>query len=682
MQGALKDLKSIVSCKISRKFALYTVGISTLVAFLISSIFIYKNYHDGVESLREELAQVEQSIKNSLALNLWQMNPGALNIIVDDLLLDKDIVYIHLVDEKGKTLIKKGTKPTRYDIKHHFPLYYSPPGVDEEVYLGELNYIASKEELYKNLKRTILGVTAAIFVFFLFFTLAILFIYWNSTVKHLLAIREYTNKIRLGGYNGNAGNLELQRYRRHSRHKKDELDELVHTINEMRHEVIAQYTRIEYQSLHDELTGLPNRRMINQLIANTIAQCRETNGYGALLSVDLDNFKLLNESIGHTAGDRILCEIAQRLLAISQNELQPGRISGDEFILLQKNTVPERSEAREIADKFSKEILSGISRSISIDDHQLKLTACIGIALFGPKSTPDVIVKQSDNALHHAKSEGPGHIAIFEPKMQQRTDRRLQLEQLIDKAIEEDLLFIHYQPKFDLEKNLRSAEALVRMRDEDGNIVSPGEFIPVLEETGAILPIGDHIIEKVFAFMQEHEDDISKSRLETVAINVSPTQFSSSNFADRMIDLSNRSNIDPAWIIFEITEEVVAGSIDNVVDVMHRLTEHGFRFSVDDFGTGYSSMRYLKNLPLKELKIDRSFVNDITTDSKADAIVKTIIDMAHNFGLDVVAEGVETEEQLNRLIAHQCELYQGFFFSRPLAEDGFLAALQENGPQA
>ncbi len=679
-RGALKDFKSIVSCKISRKFALYTVGVSTLVAFLISSLFIYKYYHDELESLREELAQVEQSVRNSLALNLWQMNWSALDIILNDLLMDKDIVYVNLVDEKGNTLIKKGRAPIRYDIRHQLPLYYSPPGNDEKVYLGQLNYIASKEELYEGVRRTILGATVAIFFFFLAFTLAILFIYWNSTVKHLLAIREYTKKIRLGGYNGNADNLELKRHSRLAGRKKDELDELVHTINEMRHEVIEQYTRIEYQSLHDELTGLPNRRMINQLIANTIKHCREVNGYGALLSIDLDNFKLLNESIGHTAGDKILCEIARRLVSISENELQPARISGDEFILLQRNIAPDRARAREIADEFSKRILSGISQVICIDEHQFKLTACIGIALFGPKSGPDVVVKQSDNALHHAKSEGPGHIAFFAPAMQQRTDRRLQLEQLIDKAIDEDLLFINYQPKYDFNKNICSAEALVRMHDEAGNIVSPGEFIPVLEETGAILHIGDHIVEKVFAFMQEHKDGIKESRLESIAINVSPTQFASADFGSRMIGLSRRFDIDPATIIFEITEDVVAGSIDNVVDVMYQLTEYGFRFSVDDFGTGYSSLRYLKNLPLKELKIDRSFVNEITVDGKAGAIVKTIIDMAHNFGLDVVAEGVETEDQLNRLVEYQCELYQGFYFSRPLMEEDFLAALRENTP--
>ena len=308
----------------------------------------------------------------------------------------------------------------------------------------------------------------------------------------------------------------------------------------------------------------------------------------------------------------------------------------------------------------------------------IKPIACVGIALFGPKTIPDVVVKQSDNALHHAKSEGPGHFAFFEPAMQQKTERRMRLEQLIDNAIKKNLLFVNYQPKYDGNKKICSAEALVRMYDEEGGIISPGEFVPILEETGAIVEIGDYIIKTIFSFMKKHKDDIEGSGLESISINVSPTQYSSAGFADRLIAFSRQFDIDPKSIILEITEEVVTSSIDNVVDVMQQLTKYGFRFSIDDFGTGYSSLRYLKELPLKELKIDKSFVDEITTDNRASAIVKTIIDMAHNLDLDVVAEGVETNEQLDRLANYQCDQYQGFLFSRPLMEDELLAMLRKD----
>ena len=202
----------------------------------------------------------------------------------------------------------------------------------------------------------------------------------------------------------------------------------------------------------------------------------------------------------------------------------------------------------------------------------------------------------------------------------------------------------------------------MRMHDEEGSVVYPGEFIPVLEETGDIIAAGDHIIRKIFEFVNKHNNDIKRSGLKSISINVSPTQYSAEGFVDRVITFAKQFDIEPRSIIFEITEDVVPSSIDNVVDVMHRLTQYGFRFSIDDFGTGYSSLRYLKNLPLGELKIDKSFVDDVTAEGRAAAIVKTIIDMAHNFNLDVVAEGVESEEQLNILAKYQCELYQGFFF--------------------
>ncbi len=677
MPSKLKDILPALGSKLARKFAFYTVAISLLVAVLISITAVYKTYQDGLNSLKAELSHIERSIKSSLALHLWQINLDAIDIMIDALLMSKDIVYVKLLDDKGRILVEKGHEPSVHAIARRIPLYHQQDG-KKSIYVGELYYVASTKSLYEQSEQAIIRSIIVILVFFLIFTLLILLIYWESTARHLLAIREYTNRIRTDGYKKEIGELILDRAGDHKDDTQDELDELVGAINDMHHEVIRQYTTVEYQSLHDVLTGLPNRRMSYRLIENAIIQCRSDNGYGALFSIDLDNFKLLNESMGHTVGDRILCEVANRLKAICNQACQLARISGDEFIIVYSNIGPSRSKARAIAEKFSRKLISSITQAITIDGAHFKLTACVGIALFDLKTAPDIVVKQSDNAMSHAKSEGSGHFAFFDPAMQQKTDRRLQIEQLIDKAIEKDLLFVNYQPKYDSQRQMCSAEALVRMRDDKGGIVSPGEFIPVLEETGAIVEIGDHVIKTVFGFIQKHMGDIERSGLKSIAINVSPTQYSSAGFADRVIAFSRQFGINPKSIILEITEEVVTSSIDNVVDVMYQLTRHGFRFSIDDFGTGYSSLRYLKNLPLGELKIDKSFVDDITADSRASAIVKTIIDMAHNLELAVVAEGVENEEQFKRLAMYQCELYQGFLFSRPLTEGDFLEELRSN----
>ena len=675
----LKDIISIVKCRLAKRFALYTVSASVAVALVISIIFIYMNYQDDLERLKKKLSQVEHSIQNSLSLHLWQMNLDALNTIANDLLKEGDITYVQLLDEEDNTLIEKGKRPDpHYAIEHTVPIYYHPKS-GHDIYLGKLKYTATTRLIYEKNRQTVLHATIAIFIFFLTFTMVLQFIYWKSTVKYLLDIKEYADKIRLGGYKKGVGDLMLNRQSNKREEEKDELDELADAINDMHREVIKQYAAIEYQALHDPLTDLPNRRMARNITEGAIAYCRKVDGYGALFSIDLDNFKLLNDSMGHSVGDRILCEISDRLKALCGDRFQSARISGDGFLVVQQKIISDKKKVRVAAEEFAGRLLSGISQIISVDGNHFKQTACIGIALFGAKTDPDIVVKQSDNALYHAKSKGTGEIMFFEPAMQQKTDRRLKLEQLIDKALEKDLIFINYQPKYDSQRRICSAEALVRIYDEENECsVSPGEFIPVLEETGVIVPFGERIIAKIFHFMHTHKEMLAASGLKTIAINVSPTQYSATGFSEKLIALAQQFDIDPNSVILEITEEVVSNNIDSVVDVMRRLTKHGFRFSIDDFGTGYSSLRYLKNLTLSELKIDKSFVDDITSDEKTGAIVKTIVDIAHNLDLDVVAEGIEREEQLAILSRYGCELYQGYLFSKPLMEEDFLTILQRN----
>jgi len=241
------------------------------------------------------------------------------------------------------------------------------------------------------------------------------------------------------------------------------------------------------------------------------------------------------------------------------------------------------------------------------------------------ESNPEIAMKQADNALHNAKGKGRNQIAIFTSKMQQATERRLQLEQLLGVAIEKDLVFVNYQPKYNNQSKMCSAEALIRLRDENNNIVSPGEFIPIAEESGLIIKIGEYVIKKVFEFISKNQFYIEQSNLKSIAINISPTQFSAPNFVDIVVNYAKYFKIDPNFIILEITEEVVAGDIDMVLDVMKKFKKHGFKFSIDDFGIGYSSLRYLKNFPLDELKIDKSFIDDILEDEKTRAIVKFIL---------------------------------------------------------
>ncbi len=665
---------SILKSKLAVKFAFRVVGIGILIALIISSLTIYLNYKMEVSKLNHELIQLERSLKNSFDLNMWQLNTKALNIMVNDLIRDKNIVYVKLLDENGNVYAEKGMKPKKDFIKKAISLYYNYNG--KKYYLGKLIYFATTKNIYNEHKRFIVEAIVAITIFSIILCLVILYIYWETTIRHILAIKHYADDIRVHGYKKKKTSDLILNKRRGK--EKDELDALVNSINEMHRELIERYTTIEYQSLHDSLTGLPNRRMINKLLKEIIENCQKNNNHGALFYIDLDDFKLINESMGHTVGDRILCEVADRLKGIGKEYLQAARISGDEFIVLQVKTLPNKHDTMKIAEKVATKVLSAISKPIVIEDYYFRVGASIGISLFGPKSSPEIVIKQADNALYHAKRKGRSQIEFFRPEMQQIRDKQLHIELLLDMAIEEDLIFMNYQPKYDINGKIKSAESLVRMRDEKWNIIPPGDFIPILEESGAIVEIGDHIIKKVFDFINRHRKEVEKSEIESIAINVSPVQYNSPGFSERVIMLSKQYNIDPKLIIFEITEEVTASNIDHVVDVMRQLTGYGFSFSIDDFGTGYSSMRYLKNLPLKELKVDKFFIDEITTNDKTKAIVKTIIDMAHNLGLDIVAEGVENEEQIKILAELKCYLYQGYFFSKPLTEEDFLSVLKSS----
>ncbi len=673
MNKHINKIYTIIKSKLTKRFTFRVVRFSLIIAIIISTLAIYRSYQEDINTLKKDLEQIEQSIKGSLTYNLWVLDLKALENLTNDLLLNKNIVYVAIFDENGNKLIEKGQKIREHVIKRIIPIYYKQPS-GKIIYLGKLVYLATTAHIYEKYKHFILRTVGLILLFFLFLSVVIVFIYWNSTVKYILAIKEYTDKLRLGGYKaGVINDLVLDKK---SKKDKDELDELVDAINEMHHEIVKKYSELEYLSYHDELTGLPNRRMIKKLISETVKKCQEKNGFSALLYIDLDQFKLINDSMGHTVGDLILLEISKRLKSICKKRCYPARISGDEFVILIKDVFSDRKEIENLALEVAQKIISEISKDIFVDGSSIKITTSVGIAIFGGESNPEIIMKQADNALYRAKERGRGQIAFFTPKMQKAIDKRLQLEQLIKTAIEKDLFFVVYQPKYNYKREIFSAEALLRLRSEEGEIIPPSEFIPIAEESSLIVKIGEYVIEKVFEFIRNNKQILENSGIESIAINVSPTQFCAPEFSNNLINSAKKFNIRPDFIILEITEEVVAGSIDTVLDVMNKLKKYGFKFSIDDFGTGYSSMRYLKNLPLDELKIDKSFVDDILHDEKTVAIVKTIIEMAKNLKIDVIAEGVENEEQFKLLYEYGCRLFQGYYFSKPLKENEFLEKLE------
>ena len=430
--------------------------------------------------------------------------------------------------------------------------------------------------------------------------------------------------------------------------------------------------KIQHQAFHDALTNLPNRTLLLDRLETTLATLRRRDEYGALMFIDLDHFKHINDSLGHPVGDALLINIAERLKHSLRQEDSVARLGGDEFVVLLPQLNKDRQTSQHEAHGLARKLLRVLSEEYNIAGHTLKTSVSIGIAIF-PDHNLDAhdILRHADLAMYSAKDSGRGSVKVFESEMQTRLIDRLKLENELKQAYEQDQFILYHQPQIKVETNtIIGSEVLLRWQHPEKGLLLPDEFISVMEESGLILTIGDWILDQACA-------TLASSNIPIIAVNISPGQFAEKRFVDGIINLLNKYQLDGKRLELEITERIVIKDIDETIRKMNRLKDHGVRFSIDDFGTGYSSLAYIKQLPIDTLKIDRSFIQDCLTDNNDKAIVRAIISMAKSLELGIVAEGVETREQLNFLKMMNCPSYQGYYFSRPIPEDEFIALLQK-----
>lgn len=447
------------------------------------------------------------------------------------------------------------------------------------------------------------------------------------------------------------------------------------TFSDISEQKLAQ-KQLERQAFYDSLTQLPNRRLLLDRLEQAMVRSQRHSHMGALLFLDLDQFKMINDSLGHPLGDALLKQVALRLGDAIRSEDTAARMGGDEFVVL----FAEVSDDPEMTAKFTQEIAEKIRQQISepyyFEGHTLHITPSIGIALFPlTNESADDILMQADTAMYRAKELGRNGVQFFLPSMQLLAEERLALQNDLRLALGRKEFQLWYQPQFNAEGDIVGAEALLRWLHPQRGMVSPADFIPLAEETGLILAIGDWVLRSACELLRQHANKDSDSYIPCLAINVSPRQFRQSDFVGQVQSVIRQSEIDPSRLELELTEGMLVDDVEDAIDKMRALKALGVRFSIDDFGTGYSSLAYLKNLPLNKLKIDQSFIHDVPDDAGDVAIVDTIIAMTHHLGLEVVAEGVETESQLNSLIQMGCHLFQGYLFSRPVAEERFIQQL-------
>ncbi|MBU6503658.1 MAG: EAL domain-containing protein [Burkholderiales bacterium] len=433
--------------------------------------------------------------------------------------------------------------------------------------------------------------------------------------------------------------------------------------------------RIEQLAFYDPLTLLPNRRLLVDRLQQAMASCARTGKNGAVLLIDLDNFKTINDTLGHEVGDLLLKQVAGRFTNCLRKGDSIARFGGDEFVVLLADLGPGSNESVVQTELVANKLLHALDAEALIGMHALRNTASIGATLFDRKQSPDELIKQADIAMYQAKAAGRNTLRLFDPAMQEAVRLRAALESSLRMAVDGDEFVLHYQMQVDGEMRPFGAEALIRWQRPGHGLIPPGTFIPLAEETHLILPIGLWVLETACRQLKAWEGN-PLTRSLTLSINVSARQFQDAGFVTQVRDAVGRHGIDPRRLVLEPTESLFLDQISESITTLRALRSIGVGCSLDDFGTGFSSLQYLKRLPLDQLKIDQSFVRDLAGDSNDQAIVRTIVAMAKSLGLTVLAEGVETEEQLRLLQHYGCEYFQGYLFGRPVPVEAFQAALQ------
>ncbi len=443
----------------------------------------------------------------------------------------------------------------------------------------------------------------------------------------------------------------------------------VSTFSDISNLKVAE-SEIHNLAFYDPLTGLPNRRLLLNRINKACSAGKRSGKYGALLIIDIDHFKTLNDTLGHDVGDRLLVDVATRLGACIREGDTAARQGGDEFVVMLEELGSDAESAGVQAETVAEKIRAELGMPYLLgDDAEYVRTASIGISLFlGQEKSTDVLLKQSDIALYKAKDAGRNTIRFFDNAMQTA------LEAGLRRALARNELLLHVQPQVDTQRRLIGAEALLRWQPPGKPMVPPGDFIPLAEETGLIVAVGLWVLDQACAGLRRWADDPRTSGL-SMAVNVSARQFRQADFVMQVGDALNRHGANPHLLKLELTESLLLDNVEDTVAKMQALRATGVRFSLDDFGTGYASLAYLKRYPFEQLKVDRSFISDITHNPDAAAIVRAIIAMGNTLRLGVVAEGVEASVQHDYLVEHGCSQFQGYLFGKPMSFADFEVAL-------
>lgn len=647
------------------KLTFVIVIISTITLLLAASLFTLFQLREYQLTLAENLTAVAKITGNNAEAAIAFDNTDDASKILSELKNDPRIIAAAIY-APGNNLFAS------YSRNHDTPPVFEPPDENgyryedrtlhlmQPIYIDDnkkevIGYIyiqASLDLLYEQLQKNIL-ITGIIVLFSLFIGYFLTFRLQRSISTPILELSNATNKIK------NEKDYSI----RVNRSDYLEIKHLCDGFNSMLEEIQSRDEHLQQLASYDPLTGLSNRKYFSNILNNAISRGVRKSHRHAILFLDLDRFKNINDSLGHSIGDELLVHVSKRLEVIIREDDTVARFGGDEFtILLQEITGSH--QAAEVADR----ILEVLNEPFDLKGHDVVISTSIGIVIYPEHGvTAEQLMQNADTAMYQSKHSGGNSFWFFSEHMNITAQKRLKLEESLRQAIHKDEIILHYQPQFDLvTKTIVGVEALVRWNKEGGQMVPPNDFLPLADETGLIIPLGNIIFRKALTTLKKlNEEGLYNQKL---SINMSAKQFRQSNAIEPLLTFIEDLKLNPEMIEIEITEEALIDYTDEVIMIMHTLKDNGVGLVIDDFGTGYSSLGYLKQFPFDALKIDMTFIRDMQETERNSNLVRAIIDMSHHLDLKVVAEGVETAAQQELLRDMECDIIQGYYFSKPMDE--------------
>ncbi len=657
---------------------------STLISTAVAGVEVWAGYRDDLRELQADIERISRASLDPIALSLWNYDDAQLRLQLDGIRQRPYVAAVEVRErgvggEDGALRARVGEDAKGESRVERLPLSYRRDGENADLgsLIVELDIGAVRQRALERAVSILItqgGITLLI-------SLALLLLVRQIITRHLSALAHAAQRFDL------RDEAASFRVRPRGSGPGDEIDRVIDALETMRSSLHGAYrdladTNAELQAdiaarlraeaaadhlaNHDALTNLPNRRLLFQRLAHELAVAERSGTQGAMMFIDLDHFKTLNDARGHSIGDAVLIEVSRRLRSHLREIDLVARLGGDEFVAVLPMLGELRERAAQNAQTAAEKLRAALAEPIVVRDEVFRLSASIGVALFPDDGgSPENLIKHADTAMYQAKTEGRNTIHFFQRDLLAAMEERHALETDLRRALVEDALDVAYQPLVDAHGGVRGAEALVRWTHPTRGPVSPAQFIPLCEESGLIINLGEWVLRAVLRQIQAWRRGGLLGPQQYISVNISPRQFRQQGFEDRLLAALHEFEVPPSTLVLEITEGVVLGDIDSAIQRMNALRARGIRFYIDDFGTGYSSMAYLKRLPADGLKIDKGFVRDLGTDANDAAIVDAILAMGRHFGLTVVAEGVETESQAQYLIQRDCALLQGYHLGRP-----------------